>query len=101
MKVYLSYAQADVEKARILTKHLSEAGLDVWFAERRLLPGENAHAVMGKALASADAFVALLSPEAGKTPNVRSDILFALMGSRFEGRLIPVFLRPTTDFPWI
>jgi hypothetical protein len=101
MKVFLSYALHDKEEARDLAKRLSNEGLDVWFDEWQLQPGDNWSKQVGRALDQADAMVVLVTPEAMKSKGVRGEIEYALMTPRFEGTLVPVVLKPSEDMPWI
>lgn len=101
MKVFLSYARDDEEAARDIAKRLTEKGLDVWFDEWQTDPGDNVAKKVGKALDSADAMVVLVTPESMKSKEVRGEINFALTTPRFEGTLIPLVLKPSTEMPWI
>ena len=101
MKVFLSYALDDKVAAREIAKRLTEEGLDVWFDEWQIAPGDNLAKRIGRALDQADAMVVLVTPEAMKSKAVRGEIEYALMTPRFEGTLIPVVLKPSEEMPWI
>ncbi|MFI5394345.1 MAG: toll/interleukin-1 receptor domain-containing protein [Candidatus Binatia bacterium] len=101
MKVFMSYVQADKQRARELAERLSEAGLDVWDPNQELFPGDNWSLAIGKALQQSRAMVVLVSPDSVDAPSVRREIEYALGSANFEGRLIPVMLRPTKKIPWI
>jgi hypothetical protein len=45
--------------------------------------------------------VVLLSPDFSESTYLRHEVAFALGSERFSGRLIPVLLRETKDYPWI
>ena len=101
MKVFLSYALDDKEAARDFARRLSEEGLDVWFDEWQLQPGDNWSKEVGRALDQSDAMIVLITPEAMKSKGVRGEIEYALMTPRFEGLLIPLVLKPSDEMPWI
>lgn len=101
MSVFVSYASQDEKWARQLISELSEKGIDVWDAQSKLLPGDNWALEVGKALGRAQAIIVLVSPAATRSENVRREIEFALASDRFEGRLIPIIVKPTTKMPWI
>lgn len=101
MKVFLSYAPKDRSWARKLASRLEAEGLQVWFGERELLPGDNWAIRAGEALAKSDAMVVLLSPDSVESPWVRNEIQYALGSTQFRGRLVPVVVRPTKKIPWI
>jgi TIR domain-containing protein len=101
MSVFVSYAHEDQKWARQLISQLSEKGIDVWDAPSKLLPGDNWSLEIGKALERAQAIIVLLSPAAVRSPNVRREIEYALASERFQDRLIPIVVKPTTKMPWI
>ena len=99
-QVFLSYSRADEPAARQILSHLEDAGFEVWYPDRDLLPGANWAESMDKALKNSDAMVVLLSPQYSQS-NQRHEVEYALTSERFSGRLIPVLLRKTKDYPWI
>jgi hypothetical protein len=101
MSVFVSYAAQDEKWARQLISQLSEKGIDVWDAASKLLPGDNWALEIGKALERAQAIIVLVSPAAARSANVRREIEFALASDKFDGRLIPIIVKPTTKMPWI
>jgi hypothetical protein len=60
-KLFLSYARADEQGARRLFTDFRDRGLDVWFDEESLLPGQDWKTEIDKAIAEADFVVLLLS----------------------------------------
>jgi hypothetical protein len=101
MKVFISHAAKDRQFADKLAKTLIEHGLDVSYPVSDLLPGDNWLLKAGRALDEANAMVVLLSPDAVASPGVLSEIEHAIKSPRFRGRLVPVMLRRTADYPWI
>jgi hypothetical protein len=101
MKVFISHAAKDRQFADKLARTLTEHGLTVVYPVSDLLPGDNWLLKVSRALNEANAMVVLLSPDAVASPGVLSEIEHAISSSRFRGRLVPVMLRRTTDYPWI
>ena len=101
MKIFLSYAKRDKDFALSLTEHLTRQNHQVWTADLALFPGDNWPLAIGKALEQCDAMVVLLSPNSGRSEWQRHEIEFALSSDRYAGRVIPVFIRPTKNYPWI
>jgi hypothetical protein len=101
MRFFISHAQRDQEFAARLARELEGAGHDVWSAERKLLPGDNWASAIGKALETADALVAVISPDAVKSANVLREWEYALGRERLANRVFPVEVRSTRDAPWI
>src|SRR5437773_10233247 len=99
MQVFISYSHKDQKIAKQLSSRLADAGVKVWLAAEEVLPGENLPLEVGKALQRSDAMVVLLSPDAVESQWVRSEIAFALSSPKFEGRLVPVMVKPTKRVP--
>ena len=101
MKVFISYAKSDRDFALTLTSELIRQGHQAWVADRTLLPGDNWPLEIGKALENCDAMVVLLSPHSADSEGQRREIDYALGSDQYAGRVIPVFIRPTKEYPWI
>ncbi len=106
MKVFINYASADKEMARKLVTALRQEGLDVWYGEDELYPGDNWPAKIGQALEEADAMVVLLTRQALRSEQVHANISFALSNKNYAHRLVTVFADepaalPEAEVPWI
>jgi TIR domain len=101
MNVFISYSLEDGEFARKLISRLAKAGLEVWDAAAQVGPGDNWALKTGKALEKSDAMIVLISPASAKSHTVQKEIEYALTKERFQDRLIPVVVKPTTKYPWI
>jgi hypothetical protein len=101
MKIFVSYAGPDRDFAVALKDYLSVKGHYVWVDDRTLLPGNNWPLEIGKALQSCDTMVVILSPNSEKSEIQRHEINYALGSNRYSGRVIPVFIGPAKDYPWI
>jgi TIR domain len=106
MKVFISYAQADEKLAEKVGDSLKQAGLTVWDYRRDILPSDLWSEKASQALRDSDAMVVLLTPEATRSKQVRSEIDYALTKNAFKNRLIPVLVGSPEriakkDLPWI
>jgi hypothetical protein len=101
MNVFISYSLEDGEFARKLISRLQKAGLEVWDAASQVAVGDNWALKTGKALEKSDAMIVLISPASAKSHMVQKEIEYALTKERFQDRLIPVVVKPTTKYPWI
>jgi len=99
MRVYLSYAQPDADAAHALADALRSDGLAVW-DDTLVVPGEHWGQASATAIKRADAFVVLLSDESVDSPWVRNEIQYALGASRFEDRVVPVYLDDVRAPAW-
>jgi hypothetical protein len=99
MQVFISYSHADERLARKLTKSLLQAGLQVWDAEREILPGDNWAKKIAEGLEESEAMVVLLTPDAVRSQAVRREIDYALGKKSFDKRLIPVLVGSPDEFP--
>lgn len=101
MRVFLSYADSDMEFAKGLASQLSKQGYEVWDPYQNLFPGDNWSLKIGEALKESKAMVVLLSPDSVRSRSVRREIEYALGDPNYSGRLFPVVVRPTKEIPWI
>ena len=107
MKVFISHADQDEALASKIVSSLEDAGLEVWYDRREVLPGDNPGEKIGQGLSESDAMVVLVTPNAlQQFSNIRAYIQYALTQLRFEGRLIPVLAGQAEEFrgssmPWI
>jgi hypothetical protein len=105
MQVFISHSSKDALIARQLAHRLSEAGLDVWIPEDKILPGDNWAKKVGQALEESDLMVVLVTRQAFESEWLKEEIQYALTAGRYKGRLIPVFFgsesETSSDVPWI
>jgi hypothetical protein len=99
--VFISYAARDAKWASEFWTHLKALGVEAWFDRAELLPGDNYHTELGRALESSDALLVLVSPASAVSESVRREVQFALGSERFENRVIPVIVEPAKRMPWI
>jgi len=105
MKVFISHASTDAQLARQVADALRASGFNVW-DDTQVYPGENWAAQAAQALQESDAMVVLLTPDSLRSPNVNSEVGFALGQRSYKGRLIPVLVGSPEqlslqDIPWI
>jgi len=79
LRIFLSYAHADIKPVRKLYNDLIRQGYDVWFDEESLIPGQNWQSAIEKALYSSDLVIVCLSNTAvSKEGFVQREFKFAL-----------------------
>jgi hypothetical protein len=106
MKVFISHSNEDEALASKVVSYLEQAGLDVWYDGREIMPGDNWADKVGQGLRESEAMVVLVTPSALKSGSLRRDIDYALTQKRFKGRLVPVLAGDAQRFqgrsiPWI
>jgi len=99
MKVFISHSGKDEDLASKVVSSLEEAGLDVWYDMREIMPGDNWAEKIAQGLRESDAMVVLLTANALESDSVNWDIDYALGQKPFKGRLIPVVVGDSKDFP--
>jgi hypothetical protein len=95
---FLSHAFADRDVARRLASDLRAAGVDVWYAEWELRPGDSLRRKIDEGIDRATHFLVLLTTASIKSEWVQTE-LDAGMVNRISGkcRLIPVLLGVTNE----
>lgn len=79
MRIFLSYATEDRARVEEIYQDLSAAGFSPWMDEKDILPGEQWELSLGKAIQSADIFLACLSENSfSKRGWIQKEITFAL-----------------------
>jgi|ERR1044072_490623 hypothetical protein len=106
MKVFISHANQDEALASKIVSSLEDAGLEVWYDEREIIPGDNWADRIAHGLKEANAMVVLVTPTALESDHMQRDIDYALTQKRFKGRLVPVLAGDSRQFqdvsiPWI
>ena len=99
LRIFLSYAHADVVSVRKLHKYLRDKGFEVWFDKESLVPGQDWQLEIEKGLSRSDVILVCLSQTAVSAEGfVQKEFRFALDRALEmpEGRifLIPVRLQP-------
>ena len=61
VKVFISYAREDADKATMLYQYLKAAGLDPWLDKESILPGQQWKSAIRNAIKDSRYFIALLS----------------------------------------
>lgn len=105
MKVFLSYSPQEAALAERISQALADSGLEVSDPRRAHLPGDNWASEVARALEESEAMVVLLTP-GPMSPEIKSNIEYALGSRNYSNRLIPVVvgdpkLFPNTVIPWI
>jgi hypothetical protein len=98
--VFVSHARGDADVAATLAARLERAGFKV-FTAVNIPVGANWALMPGHALEEADFMIVLISPESMSSQSVRREIDYALTSPRLEGRVLPIMVRKTKDYPWI
>jgi hypothetical protein len=99
MRIFMTYAREDWEFAWKLGARLREAGHEVWSDYENVFPGDNWPLAVGKALDDSEVIVLLLSPELVRSEFFSSLVSYAISGTKYKNRLVPVVVRPTEDYP--
>ncbi len=99
MKVFVSHSSADKEIARPIASWLSKRGIEVWFDEWSMTPGDSLIEKIGDGIESADRLVVLLSEASVNSPWVKKEVATGLIMELAEEKglgekfVIPAVLR--------
>ena len=84
MKVFISHSSEDEALASKVVSYLEQAGLDVWYDGREIMPGDNWADKVAQGLRESEAMVVLVTPSALESNSLRRDIDYALTQIRFK-----------------
>lgn len=91
--VFISYARADAEWARMLTDHLADRGLEVFFDEWSLLPGDVIVPRLDTAIRESANGIAIISPASSASPRALEEYAaLARASADRDLRFIPVLI---------
>lgn len=99
-KIFISYSHSDRPFAERLANALHSAGEEVWWDQWEVMPGDSLiRKIFEEGLASASAFIIILSPDSVNSRWVREELDVATV-QRIDGvtRLIPV-VKEATEIP--
>ncbi len=79
VKVFISYARKDIQKAKQLCRDLRKNGVDPWIDDEKILVGQNWKREISKAIRENDFFLALFSSNSvSRKGYVQKEVRFAL-----------------------
>jgi hypothetical protein len=93
-ELFLSHANTDRNFVRKLAEVLQGRGVRYWYSEKHIVGAQQWHDEIGRALHRCDWFAVVLSPAAVASTWVKRELLYALDHSRYEGRIVPIVLKP-------
>ena len=99
-QVFCSHRSVDKPRVRAVARLLREAGIDAWFDEWEIAPGENFVAAINKALTSCDAVLVFFSSQTSEGKWVQAEIAGAMDLAVVDGKpLIPILLDAEVILP--
>lgn len=90
-RIFLSYSSKDVDFATALKSRIESAGFDAWIDHEYIKGGQRWMAAIENALATCDAMVLILSPDALESVFVRAEYLAII---RQNKPLLPIIVHP-------
>ena len=104
MGVFVSYASEDLEPVQDLVDDLTIRGLDVWFDQSEIDPGDDFVEEMKNGIEESDVVLICLSPSFEEKPPeswVRDELRMAMLKEKdtLEKRIIPIRLNRGGDVP--
>ena len=98
MRIFLSYSHQDQKYADLLTKHLSEAGHDVWQDKLNLKLGDNLIEKVNQGIKEAQALIVIVSESSLRSKWVMHEFSALALGdlSSESRKIIPVLIDSTS-----
>jgi hypothetical protein len=97
VKVFISYSSADSKFADQLTSLLQNEDIDVWSAEKEIVPGELFVEKLDSAIMSADAIISVLSKSSGSAQYQQFELASALANGK---KIIPIVIDREANVPF-
>jgi hypothetical protein len=88
VKLFLSHSARDRRFVERLARLLQDNNLQYWYSERHIAGAQQWHDEIGKALASCNWFLLVLSPAAVKSKWVKHELLYALEERAYEKHIV-------------
>ena len=99
-KVFCSHRSVDKPRVREVARKLREAGIDAWFDEWEINPGDDIVAAMNRGLASYDVGLIFFSNEVHNGKWMQAEISIITLQAIEDGKsVIPVMLDPDVPIP--
>jgi hypothetical protein len=92
-RIFISHAHQDREFVTRLIKAFGQYKIKFWYSPKHIVGAQKWYDEIGKALATCDWFLLVLSPHAVRSKWVKFEYLYALNDERFEGRIVPVIYK--------
>ncbi|MEB3210949.1 MAG: TIR domain-containing protein, partial [Leptolyngbyaceae bacterium] len=92
-KVFLAYAQPDVEIMRLVRQSLQRQGFTVWSSQTDISTGEAFQLAVKRGIEEADNVIYLLSPDSLTSKYCQFELKYALT---LKKRIIPILVRPVS-----
>lgn len=101
-EIFLSHSDKDRRFASSLAEVLRRHNIPVWYSRSNLVGAQQWHDEIGAALERCNWFVLVLSPDSIKSRWVKHELLFALDNRRYNGKIVPLLLKPCkyTKLSW-
>ncbi len=97
VRVFISHSHLDrVYVEREVTHNLKQYGIETWYSNTDLIPGENYIETIQAGLLRSDWFVVVVSARSVASDWVRAEVRTAFKDSRLKGRIIPVVIDDTS-----
>jgi hypothetical protein len=99
-KVFCSHRSVDKPRVREVARKLREAGIDAWFDDWEIKPGDDIVAAMNRGLASYDVGLIFFSNEVHNGKWMQAEISTITLQAVEDGKsVIPVMLDPDVPIP--
>jgi hypothetical protein len=95
-KIFISYSRVDSEFAEKLVTDLRSAGVDLWFDQHDIVPGDRWDSAVESALMTSPRLLVVLTPDSVASQNVMDEVAEAL---KLGKRIVPVLHRQC-DIPF-
>lgn len=91
-EVFLSHSSNNSEIAESISETLIRHGVPVWYSPQNIVPAQQWHDEIGKALKRCDWFMILLSEDSIASQWVKRELTYALTHNQYYDSIMPVII---------
>ncbi len=92
-EIFLSHSSNNYEIASSISETIKSHGVPVWFSPQNVMPSQQWHDEIGRALKRCDWFMILLSDDSIASEWVKRELMYALTHNQYYDSIMPVIIR--------
>lgn len=91
-EVFLSHSSNNIDVATAISETLINHGVPVWYSPINIMPSQQWHDEIGRALKRCDWFMVLISEDSISSEWVKRELMYALTHRQYYDAIMPVMI---------